>query len=77
MPNYIIIDSGSNLIVKVITSSIHLLASYKYRAIRVSDAILAKYYRLANIKSRRGTAVDIGELAKVSPALFEILQSNR
>jgi hypothetical protein len=74
MSNYIIIDKESNLIVKVICSSIKLRVIAKYRAIRVSEAILAKYEKLARLKSRNGTLVDAGELASVSPAFFELLQ---
>jgi len=74
MSNYIIRDKESNLIVKVICSSIKLRVIAKYRAIRVSEAILAKYEKLARLKSRNGTLVDAGELASVSPAFFELLQ---
>jgi hypothetical protein len=72
--NYIIIDRGSNLIVRVISSSVKLRVIAKYRAIRVSDAILAKYDKLVRLKSRNGTLVDAGELASISPAFFELLQ---
>lgn len=74
MSNYIIIDRGSNLIVRVISSSVKLRVIAKYRAIRVSDAILAKYDKLVRLKSRNGTLVDAGELASISPAFFELLQ---
>lgn len=77
MSNYIIIDKESNLIVKVICSSIKLRVIAKYRAIRVSDAILAKYDKRARLKSRNGTLVDAGELASASPAFFELLQVRR
>lgn len=75
MSNYLIIDRESNLIVKVICSSIKLMVIAKYRSIRVSDAILAKYYKRARLKSRNGTLVDAGELATFSPAFFELLQA--
>ena len=74
MSNYIIIDKESNLIVNMICSSIKLRVIAKYRAIRVSDAILAKYGKRARLRSRNGTLVDAGELANVSPAFFELLQ---
>lgn len=74
MSNYIVIDKESNLIIKVICSSIKLKETAKYRMVRVSDAILAKYDKLARLKSRNGTLVDAGELASVSPAFFELLQ---
>jgi predicted transcriptional regulator len=74
MSNYIVIDKASNLIVRVISSSIKLSDTTKYRAIRVSDAILAKYYKRVRLKSRNGTLVDAGELASVSPAFYELLQ---
>jgi len=74
MPNYIVIHKESNLIVKVICSSIKLTETAKYRAIRVSDAILAKYDKRAGLRSRNSTLVDAGELASVSPAFFDLLQ---
>ncbi|WP_449103572.1 hypothetical protein [Pseudomonas veronii] len=75
MSNYIVIDKESNLIVKVISSSVKLRVIAKYRAIRVSDAILAKYDKRAGLRSRNGTLVDAGELASVSPAFLELLQA--
>ena len=77
MSNYIIIHKASNLIVKLIASSIELKSSMKFRAIRVSDAMLAKYDKLLKLKSRNGTLVDAGELASVSPGFFELLQAHR
>ena len=77
MSNYIIIHKASNLIVKLIASSIELKSSMKFRAIRVSDAMLAKYDKLLKLKSRNGTLVDAGELASVSPGFFELLQAYR
>lgn len=75
MSNYIVIDKESNLIVKIICSSVEPRLIAKYRAIRVSEAILAKYDKRARLKSRNGTLVDAGELASVSPAFFELLQA--
>lgn len=75
MSNYIIIDRQSNLIVKVVCSSVKLRVIAKYRAIRVSDAILAKHHKRAEMRSRSGTLVDAGELASVSPAFLELLQA--
>lgn len=74
MSNYIIVDKASNLIVRIISSSVKLSDTAKYRAIRVSEAILAKYEKRARLQSRNGTLVDAGELASVSPAFFELLQ---
>jgi hypothetical protein len=74
MSNYIVIHKESNLIIKVIASSIKLRETAKYRMVRVSDAILAKYDKRVRLKSRNGTLVDAGELASVSPAFFELLQ---
>lgn len=74
MSNYIVIDKASNLIVRIISSSVKLSDTAKYRAIRVSEAILTKYDKRARLKSRNGTLVDAGELASVSPAFFEPLQ---
>lgn len=75
MSNYIIIDKESNLIVKVICSSSKLKVIAKFRAIPVSDAILAKYGKRVRLRSRNGTLVDAGELASVSPAFLELLQT--
>lgn len=75
MSNYIVIDKESNLIIKVVSSSIKLSETTKHRPVRVSDAILAKYYKRASLRSRNGTLVDAGELASVSPAFFELLQT--
>jgi hypothetical protein len=75
MSNYLAIHIESNLIIKVITSSIQPRLTAKYRAIRVSDAILAKYDKRAGMRSRNGTLVDAGELASVSPAFLELLQA--
>jgi hypothetical protein len=75
MPNYIVIDKESNLIVKIISSSLKPRLTAKYRAVRVSDAILAKYEKRSRLRSRNGTLVDAGELASVSPAFFELLQA--
>ncbi|MNE88772.1 hypothetical protein D3C80_1861070 [compost metagenome] len=74
MSNYIVIHKESNLIITVIASSIKLRETAKYRMVRVSDAILAKYDKRARLKSRNGTLVDAGELANVSPAFLELLQ---
>lgn len=74
MSNYIIVDKASNLIVRIISSSVKLSDTAKYRAIRVSEAILAKYEKRARLRSRNGTLVDAGELASMSPAFFELLQ---
>ncbi|MNN67544.1 hypothetical protein D3C81_1831820 [compost metagenome] len=74
MSNYIVIHKESNLIITVIASSIKLRETAKYRMVRVSDAILAKYDKRVRLKSRNGTLVDAGELANVSPAFFELLQ---
>ena len=74
MPNYIVIHKESNLIIKVIASSTRPWLSAKYRTIRVSDSILAKYYKRSRLQSRNGSLVDAGELANVSPAFLELLQ---
>lgn len=74
MSNYIVIHKESNLIITVIASSIKLRETAKYRMVRVSDAILAKYDKRVRLKSRNGTLIDAGELANVSPAFFELLQ---
>ena len=75
MSNYIVIDKESNLIVEIICSSVKPRLIAKYRAIRASDAILAKYDKRAGLRSRNGTLVDAGELASVSPAFLELLQA--
>lgn len=70
--NYIVLNNAASLIVSVIASSKAPTNSASHRFIPVSDAILAKYYRLA-AKNRNGTLVGAGELADISPAFLELL----
>jgi|GEM_PF-6604989 len=72
MANFIAIHTASSLIVNIISASEQPVQSSAYRFIRVSDAIINKYYRLAN-KNRNGTLVSAGELAAISPAFLELL----
>ncbi|CAG8865285.1 hypothetical protein PS627_01198 [Pseudomonas fluorescens] len=72
MANYIAIHIASSLIINSISASEQPVQSSAYRFIRVSDAVLNKYYRLAS-KNRNGTLVSAGELATVSPAFLELL----
>lgn len=72
MSNYIVINESASLIISVIASSTKPTNSATHRFIPVSEAVLAKYYRLAS-KSRNGTLVGVGELAAISPAFLELL----
>ncbi|WP_085677813.1 MULTISPECIES: hypothetical protein [unclassified Pseudomonas] len=72
MSNYIVINESASLIISVIASSTKPTNSVTHRFIPVSDAILTKYYRLAD-KNRNGTLVGAGELAAISPAFLEML----
>jgi len=66
------LNNAASLIVSVIASSKKPTNSATHRFIPVSDAILNKYYRLAD-KNRNGTLVSAGELAVISPAFLELL----
>jgi hypothetical protein len=61
------------LIVNVISSTELPADSHIFRFIKVSDAVLTKFYKLANKKNRNGTLVSVGELASASPAFLESL----
>lgn len=73
MPNYLIINKSSNLIVRLVSSNSHPKESSTHLAIRVSDTMLTKYLKLLRRTSRNGTLVDAGELAKISPAFLDAL----
>jgi hypothetical protein len=72
MANYIAIHTASSLIVNIIAASEQPAQSSACRFIRVSDAVLNKYYRLAS-KNRNGTLVSAGQLAAISPAFLSSL----
>jgi hypothetical protein len=61
------------LIVNIISSTELPADSHIFRFIKVSDAVLTKFYKLANKKNRNGTLVSVGELASASPAFLESL----
>lgn len=73
MANYIVLHTESSLVVNVISSTEPPTDSHTFRFIKVSDAVLNKFYRLAGKKNRNGTLVSVGELANVSPAFLELL----
>jgi rRNA pseudouridine-1189 N-methylase Emg1 (Nep1/Mra1 family) len=71
--NFIVIHTASSLIVNVTSSTEAPKGNNTFRFIKVSDAVLNKFYRLAYKKNRNGTLVSVGELAAVSPAFLESL----
>lgn len=73
MANYIVIQTTSSLIVNVVTSTEPPTGNHIFRFIKVSDAVLDKFYKLVNKRSRNGSLVSVGELASVSPAFLESL----
>lgn len=73
MSNYIVIHNTASLLVNVISSTELPANSPAFRFVKVSDAVLDKFYKLASKKSRNGTLVSVGELASVSPAFLESL----
>ena len=73
MSNHIVIHIASSLIVNVVSSTEPPADSHTFRFIKVSDAVLTKFFKLSGKKNRNGTLVSVGELASVSPALLEAL----
>ncbi|CAI8959101.1 transposase [Pseudomonas sp. IT-P218] len=73
MSNYIVIHQASSLIVNVTTSTEPPTDNHNFRFIKVSDAVLTKFFKLAGRKNRNGALVSVGELANVSPAFLESL----
>ena len=71
--NYLIIHRQSNLIINVVSSNGIVGSDATYKAIRVSEKVLDRYYRLKMKPNRKGTLVDVGEMASVSPAFKELL----
>jgi hypothetical protein len=71
--NHIVIHIASALLINVISSTEPPADSPTFRFIKVSDAVLTKFFKLANKKNRNGTLVSVGELASVSPAFLESL----
>ncbi|WP_408598066.1 hypothetical protein [Pseudomonas sp. PLMAX] len=73
MSNYIVIHTASSLIVNVVSSTEPSSDSATFRFIKVSDAVLTKFFKLAGRNNRNGALVSVGELANVSPAFLESL----
>lgn len=73
MSNYIAIHLTSSLLVNVISTTEPPADSHTFRFIKVSDAVLTKFYKLARKTNRNGTLVSVGELGAVSPAFLESL----
>lgn len=73
MSNYLILDAASSLIISVIASTVAPISNNKTCMVKVSDAVLDKYYKLASKKARYGTLVGIGELASISPSFLDSL----
>lgn len=73
MSNYLVLDTESSLITSVIASTVAPASNNKTRMVKVSDAVLDKYYKLASKKGRNGTLVGIGELGGISPSFLDSL----
>ncbi len=73
MSNFIVIHTASSLIINVISSTEAPTDNHAFRFIKVSDAVLTKFFKLAGKKTRNGALVSVGELANVSPAFLESL----
>lgn len=71
--NYIVLHNASSLLINVISSTEAPTDSHTFRFIKALDAVLTKYYRLANKKNRNGSLVSAGELASLSPSFLEQL----
>ena len=71
--NYLIIHRPSNSIINVVAFSTPIGSDGIYKAIRVSDKVLEKYYKLKIKKGHNGPLVDVGEMASISPAFREML----
>lgn len=70
--NYLVVHKSSNLITGAITTSFKPKSSTTHKLIKVSDAVLDKYYVLKD-KLSPSQCVDAGELAKLSPSFYEAL----
>ena len=71
--NFIAIDKASNLITGVITSPTQPTDTTKVLFIKVGDVTVDKYYKLLSKARKKGSLVDIGELAKISHAFLDSL----
>ncbi|CEL29918.1 hypothetical protein AB4P97_06635 [Pseudomonas sp. A1230] len=73
MPNYIVVNKPSQLILKVITTS-HAPTPDEHHAFHsASTTVLDKYYKLATKARRNGVLVNVGDLANVSPSFLQSL----
>ena len=77
MPNYIIVNKPSQLILKVITTSHQPTPDHDHVFHPVSTAVLNKYYKLATKARRAGMLVNVGDLAAVSPSFLESLANSK
>lgn len=75
--NYFILDTQSNLILAVVPASQQPANDKKTRFLKANPKTLSKYYKLADKRGRKGTLVDIGELAKASPHFQCLLTQTR
>lgn len=74
--NYIVIHRQSNLITGIVASSTIPRDTDQYRFIEATDAAIIKYRRLQEMAGDN-TDIDIGELMKLSPNVFDALVSGK
>jgi hypothetical protein len=76
--NYLVTHKPSQLILKAITTSHTPTPDHDHAFHAASNAVLNKYYKLADKARRAGVLVNVGDLAAVSPSFLESLaDSNR
>lgn len=75
--NYLAINTQSNLILQPVTAPTQPTGNSITRFIRVGDSTLSKFHKLLSKAKRKGTLVDVGELAKASPYFAETLAKTR
>ncbi|WP_454252842.1 hypothetical protein [Pseudomonas sp. Marseille-Q7302] len=74
--NYIVIHRQSNLITGIVASSTIPRDTDQYRFIEATDAAITKYRRLQEMAGDN-TDIDIGELMKLSPNVFDALVAGK
>lgn len=74
--NFISINKQSNLITGVVTAPVQPIDTTKVLFIKVGEPTLNKYFRLLSKARKKGTLVDVGELASISHAFLDSLIEN-
>lgn len=74
--NFLVIHRHSNLIAAVVASSTIPRDNDEYRFIEATDAAMTKYRRLQEMAGDN-TDVDIGELMKLSPNIYDAIVNGK